>query len=94
MGKEETLKGLYDAILTLNKAAAGTIAKELIETGIDPSEAVENWMAPAMEEMGRLERVVRPTVQLGSQWTWAVAVVMETSAVLKPRAVEAVVQFA
>jgi len=53
MEKEEILKELYDAILALNKVKAETTAKELIKTDIDPSEAVENWMAPAMEEMGR-----------------------------------------
>jgi corrinoid protein of di/trimethylamine methyltransferase len=44
---------LYDAILSGNAKAAGTLAQEAIDQGADAGEIVARRMIPAMDEVGR-----------------------------------------
>ena len=44
---------LYNAILTGNAKKAGEITKAAIEAKTDPSELVQKYMIPAMDEVGR-----------------------------------------
>jgi corrinoid protein of di/trimethylamine methyltransferase len=53
MEKQEILQGLYDAILSLEPAKAKEVAEKLVNSDIDPIEALEKKMSPAMEEIGR-----------------------------------------
>ena len=53
MEKQEILQGLYDAILALDPEKAKEVAERLVNSDIDPNEALEKKMSPAMEEIGR-----------------------------------------
>ena len=53
MEKREILQGLYDAILDLDSAKAKEMAEILVHSDVDPNEAIENKMSPAMEEIGK-----------------------------------------
>ena len=49
----EDLKQLYDAIVDGNAKAAKSIATSAIEAGTDPQEILNQYMIPAMDEVGR-----------------------------------------
>jgi len=44
---------LYDAILTGNAKAAEAVTREAIDAGANPSELLNKYMIPAMDEVGR-----------------------------------------
>ena len=49
----EDLKQLYDAIVDGNAKSAKAIAASAIEAGTDPQEILNQFMIPAMDEVGR-----------------------------------------
>jgi corrinoid protein of di/trimethylamine methyltransferase len=49
----EDLKQLYDAIVDGNAGKAKTIATNAIAAGTDPREILDQYMIPAMDEVGR-----------------------------------------
>lgn len=49
----EDLKKLYDAILTGNFKAAKEITQQALAAGADPQAMVQQYMIPAMDEVGR-----------------------------------------
>jgi 5-methyltetrahydrofolate--homocysteine methyltransferase len=49
----EDLKKLYDAILTGNFKAAREITQQALAAGADPQAMVQQYMIPAMDEVGR-----------------------------------------
>jgi len=46
-------KELYDAILNGNAKKAGELATAAMANKVDPSELVQKFMIPAMDEVGR-----------------------------------------
>ena len=44
---------LYDAILTGNAKKAELVTKAALEAGVDPTELVQKYMIPAMDEVGK-----------------------------------------
>lgn len=52
MDKEQILKRISDSILEFDAAAAVSAANEAIEKKIDPLEAIENGLIPAIKEIG------------------------------------------
>ena len=44
---------LYDAILTGNAKKAKEVTKEALAAKVDPSELVQKYMIPAMDEVGK-----------------------------------------
>jgi corrinoid protein of di/trimethylamine methyltransferase len=70
MEKQEILQGLYDAILSLDPEKAREVAEKLVNSDIDPSEALEKKMSPAMEEVGRrfkIGELFLPELQLSAE---------------------------
>ena len=51
--KMSEFKELYDAVLKGDDTAAATVAKKLLDEGIEPSRIIDEGLAPAMAEMGR-----------------------------------------
>jgi 5-methyltetrahydrofolate--homocysteine methyltransferase len=49
----EDLKQLYDAIVDGNAGKAKTVTTTAIEEGVDPQEILNQYMIPAMDEVGR-----------------------------------------
>jgi 5-methyltetrahydrofolate--homocysteine methyltransferase len=49
----EDLKQLYDAIVDGNAGKAKTLATSAIADGVDPQEILNQYMIPAMDEVGR-----------------------------------------
>jgi trimethylamine corrinoid protein len=52
MDEKKVLKALADAISSYDSVAAEKAAKEAIKAGIDPLEAIEKGLSPAIEEVG------------------------------------------
>jgi len=52
MGEEKILKDLQNAILTYDSAAAVGAAKAAIQAKLDPLNAIEKGLAPAIEKVG------------------------------------------
>jgi len=48
------LQGLYDAVLNGNAPTAKAITEEAIREGVDPQKLLDDYMIPAMDEVGRL----------------------------------------
>jgi len=70
MEKQEILQGLYDAILSLDPEKAKEVAEKLVKSDIDPNEALEKKMSPAMEEIGRrfkIGELFLPELQLSAE---------------------------
>ena len=56
---------LYDAILKGNAKKAEEVTKAALAANVDPSELVQKYMIPAMDEVGqavRVQRLLRPRV--------------------------------
>ncbi|UCE44844.1 MAG: corrinoid protein [Methanobacteriota archaeon] len=51
--EKKLMKALADAILSYDSAAAEAAAKEAIKRGLDPLEAIEKGLSPAIEEVGK-----------------------------------------
>jgi corrinoid protein of di/trimethylamine methyltransferase len=49
----EDLERLYDAVLAGNAKQAVAITKEAVEAGVDPQVLLEEYMIPAMDEVGQ-----------------------------------------
>ena len=49
----EDLKQLYDAIVDGNAKVAKTVVSNAMEVGVDPQELLNQYMIPAMDEVGR-----------------------------------------
>jgi len=70
MEKQEIMQGLYDAILSLDPEKAKEMAEKLVKSDIDPTEALEKKMSPAMEEIGRrfkIGELFLPELQLSAE---------------------------
>ena len=51
---QELIKGLYDAVVTMDEEAAANLSKAILEEGIDAKEAVTKGLAAAMNKVGEL----------------------------------------
>ena len=49
----EDLERLYDAVLAGNAKQAVAVTKEAVEAGVDPQVLLEEYMIPAMDEVGQ-----------------------------------------
>jgi corrinoid protein of di/trimethylamine methyltransferase len=50
----QDLKALYDAVVKGDEITAAQVTQEALAAGIDPLKLVDEYMAPAMDEVGRL----------------------------------------
>ena len=51
---EEIIKGLYDAVVSMDEDAAVALSKAALEEGVDAYYAVTKGLAAAMEKVGEL----------------------------------------